>query len=198
MSTDPEYTGAFDSPADAAFDRSEQYFFQGEPLEAFSGRRRRIAERLGLRFFAVLSGADFERFVEEQTYPGFSDDMVLVLWLCSQSKERCARARRYRDQALEAADDWADERGIFPGGDGHQEACEVFTKIVADVLASISTPDDAEGEGDGPGKSPATGRSTSSPSHPRQDLMSNGAPGTSPSLAATNTSPATSSATAKQ
>ena len=169
MSTNQtDYADAFEdqTAAEEAFDRSEAYFFQGEQLEPFSGRRRRIAERLGLRFFDVLSNPEgFEEFSETKSYKGFEDDMVLVLWLCSVSKERCARARKYPDRAMDEADDWADEKGIFPGGTGHAEACGTFTEIVVDVLSAVMQASSAgEGDGeDGPGKQLPTGHSTSSP-----------------------------------
>ena len=173
---DNDYAAAFEdqTAAEEAFDRSEAYFFQGEQLEPFSGRRRRIAERLGLRFFDVLSNPEgFEEFSETKSYKGFEDDMVLVLWLCSVSKERCARARKYPDRAMDEADDWADEKGIFPGGPGHAEACQTFTEIVVDVLSAVMQASAPEGDGDdGPGKPRQTGASTSSHSQTRQESAS--------------------------
>jgi len=180
-----DYAAAFEdqTAAEEAFDRSEAYFFQGEQLEPFSGRRRRIAERLGLRFFDVLSNpAGFEEFSETKSYKGFEDDMVLVLWLCSVSKERCARARKYPDRAMDEADDWADEKGIFPGGPGHAEACGTFTEIVVDVLSAVMQASSAgEGDGeDGPGKQLQTGHSTSSHSQTPPESASTLQDGTSP------------------
>ena len=192
--TQTDYADAFEdqTAAEIAFDRAEGYYLQDEQLEPFSGRRRRIAERLGLRFFNVLSDPEgFHEFSESKSYKGFEDDMVLVLWLCSVSKERCARARKFPDKAIDAADDWADERGIFPGGPGHGEACQVFTEIVVDVLSSVAQAAGVNLESEGeelPGKSLPTGASTSSPSPNPQESASKLPAGTSHSPAGINSS----------
>lgn len=174
-----DYTDAFEDQvngAELAFDRADAYFFQDQQLEPFSGRRRRIAERLGLQFFDVLKDdATAKAFAETKSYPAFDDDMVLVLWLCSVNKERCGRARQFPARALEEADDWADEKGIFPGGHGQAEACEVFTSIMVDILNSVAQAAgaDLEGEDEGaPGKSQPTGASTNSHSQKRRGSAS--------------------------
>ena len=198
--TDNDYTAAFEEQTAAAdaFDNAEGYYFQNKPLEPFSGRRRRIAEKLGLRFFDVVGGGDaaaLEQFSETKSYKGFEDDIVLVLWLCSVSKERVARARKFPDRAFDDADDWADEHGIYPGGHGHAEACQVFTSIVFDILNAVmqAAGGNLEADGDAPGKPHQTGHSTSShlPTQPESQLTSQD--GTSPLPADTSTSPDTSS-----
>lgn len=193
--TDNDYTAAFEEQTAAAdaFDNAEGYFFQNEPLEPFSGRRSRIAKRLGLQFFDILGDPEKAKaFAENKTYEAFDDDMVLVLWLCSVPKERCARARRYIDRALEEADEWADQHGVYPGGHGQEEACEVFTGIMMDIVNSMArTNGTTEDDTEAPGKSPATTVSMSSHLPAPHVSQSTSPGGTSRLLEDTNTSPDT-------
>lgn len=172
-----------------AFDRSEGYFFAGSLLEPFSSRRRRAADSLGLRYFK-LGGDDWAKFSSEKTYDGIEQDAAVLLWVCTQSPERLARAMVYRDAAIEEMNAWADGAQIAPGEDKHGEAIDAFSQIIMDVINSqFESAEEKKGGDDEPGKSLATQRDTRSPQQQQREETWNGSGGTSHLPEDSNTSP---------
>ena len=134
------------NPTDLAFERSGGYFFNGEKLEPFSSRRKRVAGALGMRMFFRVDAEDWRSLSNEGTYDGIDQDIATVLWVCLQTPARLIRALRFRNEAIEELNDWADSAEIAVGENRHAEAIEAFSEIIMDIINSQAENADDDGK----------------------------------------------------
>lgn len=129
---------------EVAFRRSDSHTWRGQPLHAYSFRRRTTAEEMGLKF-GTLAETEIRR-VEVSigdgqtyaipTYSGLVFDVALVLWLCNQDDATIKAIRRNPAQYEDALDEWADEHNIALTAPTFAEDYLLFMQILADVSAS--------------------------------------------------------------
>ena len=133
-----------------ATDEAKAFRLDGAALHPFSGWRHRLADSLGLKFFrAFVAAADNPEVradLKNGSYPGVDKDTALVAWLVSHSREEIGWAADpfASQRAFDEIDRWADEREIFMGGRGYEEAGEISLRILFAVLEALEEGGDLE------------------------------------------------------
>lgn len=151
--TDPFSIETYDLPAEQEPVDDDIVGFNDIVLEPFSPRRRRLAGLLGLKFFQFIF-VEFRTIAEFRTWRGFENDVILTLWVCTQSIDEVNHALAFPRLGLVKANDWADEFPLAPGEPQWNEACEAASKILWSIVDRVlDAPDVDEDESDSEGES---------------------------------------------
>jgi hypothetical protein len=131
-----------DDPAEEAFTRSDSHALGDLDLQPYTPDRAWAAQSMGLRY-GFIDDAGVEFFREHKIYPGALRDVAIVLWLCSLTNEvEIDKACRNPIAAARKAATWSHQLKMDnPRGDGFWKAYAVFMQIMAEVDASVSTPE---------------------------------------------------------
>jgi hypothetical protein len=137
-----------DDPAESAFTQSDSHILGDLDLQSYTPDRAWAAQAMGLRY-GFVDDAGVEFFKEHRIYPGALRDVAIVLWLCSITDEiEIDKASRNPIAAARKAATWSHEHKLDNArGEGFWSAYAVFMKIMAEVDASVSTPEPSGNEG---------------------------------------------------
>ena len=119
-------------------------FFDASELHPVSSQRILCLKAMGAHMFDPTTD-EVEAVKNSLTYPYASTDAALLLWVLSQpgatdesgkrQETPLRRAQRFSQWAFEEAIEWADAKGILPGGANHDEAMKIFSKTFLDYWA---------------------------------------------------------------
>lgn len=137
----------------------------GEPLRAYSPMRVVAARAMGLQWPFIGESA-MEQAKTTGFYPSAPKDVAILFWLCSQKdasdltadevKAKTwtpSRALQTPVAALDAAIEWAAEKGIFdPTSEGFRKAYDTFYEIVQPIEEAKTVTQGSERVADDTGK----------------------------------------------
>jgi hypothetical protein len=131
-----------DDPAEEAFVQSEAHELGNLELQPYTADRAIAAQAMFLRY-GFVDDAGVEFFKAHRIYPGAVRDVAIVLWLCSL-KDEITIDKACRDPIAGArkAVEWLHERKWDnPRAEQFWKAYAVFMRIMAEVDASVSVPE---------------------------------------------------------
>lgn len=127
---------------EAAFKDSANHALNGTKLEPYTIERMWAADSMGLRW-GRLSKPAAAQFAKDNTYPGMSGDVGIVIWLCSTTDlDEIRTARRDPSEAEDKAVEFAKKHKIAsPKQKQFWEAYKVFLDIMTEVHVAYSEPE---------------------------------------------------------
>lgn len=128
--------------AEDAFKESANHALNGTKLEPYTVERMWAADSMGLRW-GRLSPPAAKQFATDNTYPGMSGDVAIVMWLCTlKDHEEIRTARRDPEQAEDKAIKFAEKHKIAsPKQKEFWDAYKVFLDIMTEVHLAFSEPE---------------------------------------------------------
>lgn len=129
-------------PQTKAFLASAGKTFDGATLSPLTPQRQAVAAEMGMKFGSVA------RYQMGYLFR----DTIIVVWLCAQTAERVDEAEIEPREAMKAAYEWAEEKGINLNSPMFHEAHSVFLAMMKELKDSRGKPriehaaDDDEGE----------------------------------------------------
>jgi hypothetical protein len=134
-----------DDPAEEAFTQSDAHELGDLELQPYTPDRAVAAQAMFLRY-GFVDEAGLEFFKAHKIYPGAIRDVAVVLWLCSLTSEtEIDKASRDPIAAARKAVEWLHERKWDnPRGDEFWKAYTVFMRIMSEVDASTSIPEQSD------------------------------------------------------
>jgi hypothetical protein len=111
-------------------------------LQPYTIERMWAADSMGLRW-GRLSAPAAKQFAKDNTYPGMSGDVAIVMWLCSTTDdEEIKCARRDPSPAEDKAAEFAKKHKIAsPKQTEFWQAYKVFLDIMTEVHVAYSEPE---------------------------------------------------------
>jgi hypothetical protein len=125
-----------------SFKDSAQHSLNGTKLEPYTVERMWAADSMGLRW-GRLSSPAAKQFATDNTYPGMSGDVAIVMWLCSVTDvEEIRCARRDPSPAEEKAIAFAEKHKIAsPKQKEFWLAYKVFLDMMTEVHVAYAEPE---------------------------------------------------------
>jgi len=126
-----------------AFINSADHTLNGTRLEPYTIERMWAADSMGLRW-GRLSTPAAKQFAQDNTYPGMSGDVAIVMWLCSmKDMEEIRCARRDPAPAEDKAITFAEKHKIAsPKQKEFWDAYRVFLDIMTEVHVAYGQPEE--------------------------------------------------------
>jgi len=137
-----EKDDAAPTPQDESFKDSDGHSLNGLTLQPYTIERMWAADAMGLRY-GYLTKTAIQQFRRNNTYPGMSGDVAIVIWLCSlEDIEEVRAARRNPSSAEESAVRFAEEHKMAnPKQKQFWLAYDVFLKIMDEIHKAYAEPD---------------------------------------------------------
>lgn len=128
--------------SDTSFIESAEHSLNGTKLQAYTIERQWAADSMGLRW-GRLSPPAAKQFAKDNTYPGMSGDVAIIMWLCSVTDlEEVRCARRDPAEAEDKAIAFAERHKIAsPKQKEFWSAYMVFLDIMTEVHVSYAEPE---------------------------------------------------------
>jgi hypothetical protein len=125
-----------------SFKDSANHALNGTKLEPYTVERMWAADSMGLRW-GRLSTPAAKQFATDNTYPGMSGDVGIVMWLCSTTDlEEIRCARRDPSPAEDKAIAFSEKHKIAsPKQKEFWQAYAVFLNIMTEVHVAYAEPE---------------------------------------------------------
>lgn len=134
-----------------AFTDSDKHVLHGIKLFPWTAARAIAGQSCGM-LYPDIGKEGWDQYRRTKLYPGAVKDVILCLWLCTQTEDQVDMADAAPLDAYRQARAWATGLGIHKtGSDAFWQAYAKFSDIMTEVDSSITTPKiDTDEEPDDP------------------------------------------------
>lgn len=133
-------------PRKDSFVSSDKHVLNGIKLYPWTPARVIAAQAMGILYPRI--GKDgWDQYKRTKTYPGCVKDVIIALWLLTQTPEQVDDADRAPVEAYGTARSWATALGVHRiDSDAFWQAYAKFSDIMTEVDESITKPKIEDGE----------------------------------------------------